>query len=183
MRQIGREKFCIRCGELVTGTGTYQKLCVECRPDWKWCCKCDHIKAIEAFKTPQGTPVAYCYNPCYLEHGRVQRATPQSKHWYYIRHLKRKFDISNIEAERLASIRVCSICNLTVTSEEEARKRLRVDHCHEFGNIRDVVCERCNHALGALDALMADPVWAFNLQIYIDTHRKQSVQLITETLQ
>ena len=40
----------------------------------------------------------------------------------------------------------CEICGI---SEEDAPKgRLHVDHCHESGGVRGLLCQRCNQALG-----------------------------------
>ena len=40
----------------------------------------------------------------------------------------------------------CQICG---TSEKDAPKgRLHVDHCHETGSVRGLLCQRCNQALG-----------------------------------
>lgn len=38
----------------------------------------------------------------------------------------------------------CAICK-----ELPGKKRLNVDHCHETGKVRGLLCTNCNHALGA----------------------------------
>ena len=42
----------------------------------------------------------------------------------------------------------CAICG---THQSELKKRLSVDHCHETGKVRSLLCSRCNHAIGLLD--------------------------------
>lgn len=39
----------------------------------------------------------------------------------------------------------CKICN---THQTELKKKLHVDHNHETGVIRGLLCQACNHALG-----------------------------------
>lgn len=39
----------------------------------------------------------------------------------------------------------CAICGLHQTS---FKKRLHVDHCHQTGKVRQLLCANCNHVLG-----------------------------------
>lgn len=41
---------------------------------------------------------------------------------------------------------LCKICNL----EHSESKPLCVDHCHETGKIRGLICKSCNNAIGLL---------------------------------
>lgn len=42
----------------------------------------------------------------------------------------------------------CAICSRT--AEQERYKRLNIDHCHETGKVRGLLCTPCNHAIGVL---------------------------------
>lgn len=62
------------------------------------------------------------------------------------RELLREYGLTVAEYEDLveAANGRCAIC-------EEINDRLEVDHCHETGVVRGMLCPRCNKALGLLD--------------------------------
>ena len=46
----------------------------------------------------------------------------------------------------------CAICGEPEKTERNGKlKRLAVDHCHETGIIRGLLCQKCNTAIGSLD--------------------------------
>ena len=61
------------------------------------------------------------------------------------RHLRRKYGITLKEYDVLLEAQngVCAICGGI-----DVGKKLAVDHCHETGKIRGLLCSRCNPALG-----------------------------------
>lgn len=69
---------------------------------------------------------------------------------------------------------VCAICRLPETATDprsNSQITLSVDHCHDTGKIRGLLCQRCNRAIGymkdsaALHRRAAD---------YIDTHKGEA---------
>jgi len=46
----------------------------------------------------------------------------------------------------------CAICD---THSSEFKRSLAVDHCHETGRVRQLLCHHCNTALGLLDDSIA----------------------------
>lgn len=64
-------------------------------------------------------------------------------------HLNKKFGLSNdqYEAMVLAQDGRCALCPRT----DHPEKRLAVDHDHQTGKIRALLCDRCNRGIGLLD--------------------------------
>lgn len=76
----------------------------------------------------------------------------------YHSHLKNKLGISLVEAQRLAAVPACEVCGASDT-------RLNVDHDHETGEVRGVLCSYCNIAVGVLEG---DADWLARLQRHIE---------------
>jgi hypothetical protein len=63
--------------------------------------------------------------------------------------LRQKFGLSiqQYEAQLAKQGGVCAICGRTPSPN----RRLAVDHCHDTGSLRGLLCSNCNTALGQLD--------------------------------
>jgi len=63
--------------------------------------------------------------------------------------LKRKFGMTlqDYEDIKIAQNNKCAICP---NERSKNGKRLAVDHCHESGKIRGLLCNECNTAIGLL---------------------------------
>lgn len=66
------------------------------------------------------------------------------------RDLKRAYGISLEEytAMEIAQNKQCKICG---TSSFYGRTRFAVDHCHETGKVRGLLCTKCNAGLGMFE--------------------------------
>lgn len=58
----------------------------------------------------------------------------------------------------------CAACGMT--QEQNGPRRMPVDHCHETGAVRGILCEGCNKALGCLKE---DPRRIYGLARYAET--------------
>ena len=78
---------------------------------------------------------------------------------YKVKHrentLKRKYGIDNIQYEKLFSEQrgLCAICLRSEITKHQSGtiRRLAVDHDHETGKIRGLLCSKCNNAIGYLE--------------------------------
>lgn len=65
-----------------------------------------------------------------------------------LRHLKRRYSIGRAEYEALAAAQgnACAICRTVA----EDTWNMQVDHCHETGKVRGLLCHKCNKGIGLL---------------------------------
>jgi hypothetical protein len=63
---------------------------------------------------------------------------------------------------------LCAICGNPETKTIRGTvARLSVDHCHDSGKVRDLLCSRCNLTIGALDD---DPSLLLRAATYLERH-------------
>jgi hypothetical protein len=100
----------------------------------------------------------YCSVECLTRPRRAQY-TDRS------RRLQSTYGISSAQYEemRLAQGGVCDICAGTNTDG----RMLAVDHCHQTGEVRALLCSNCNTALGLL---RDDPVLLRTAAEYLEHH-------------
>lgn len=83
-----------------------------------------------------------------------QRNKEKSLHTNWVNRLQRDFGISEDDyLDMLESQNgVCAICLLPErTKRQGTLKRLCVDHDHSTGEVRGLLCQRCNLAIGYLE--------------------------------
>lgn len=103
------------------------------------CRVCDVIKPLEDFK-PQGTSTGGRRWDC--------RACQAVRSRRYL--LRKRFGISVEEYDAMLEAQGgrCAICE-----SDETRSKwvtFAVDHCHDTGRVRGLLCGQCNYALGKL---------------------------------
>ncbi|MFF8422912.1 endonuclease VII domain-containing protein [Streptomyces sp. NPDC015680] len=106
----------------------------------KLCTGCRTEKAIDQFSKPW---VHYC-RPCANQRSRKDYAARGGAEYAYAKGLKYNYGLTVAEYETRLTAQGgrCAICR------EVSPQRLHVDHNHETGAIRDLLCEGCNHAIG-----------------------------------
>jgi hypothetical protein len=90
----------------------------------------------------------------------------KSKLWSKKRHLKKAYgitmnDYDNMLRQQLSG---CSICG-------ETGKLLGIDHDHQTGKVRELLCNKCNRALGFFND---DTVLLTNAIKYLNKHDKSN---------
>lgn len=122
------------------------------------CTTCKIAKPVEAFRfenKAKGRRKARC-GDCEnarmradrLVNGEQRRASDRAAyhrraHEIYLVTLKRKFELNDEQAEWVAAAHVCDLCG-----SDRGERKLVVDHCHDTGANRGVLCSNCNVALG-----------------------------------
>lgn len=80
-----------------------------------------------------------------------RRNYPKHAQKYREAHLRRKYGISQADYDTLYEAQggLCAICK--TASPGGHGKKLHVDHCHETGAVRKLLCHSCNTKLGWLE--------------------------------
>lgn len=140
----------------------------------KQCSRCGEWKPLAEFHRQSRSPagVHYKCKPCNYATARLWKsAHPERRREHYLanprptidRHLRRLYGITLAQYEGLlvAQDNRCAICG----ARPSERRRLDVDHDHESGRIRGLLCPRCNLALGQIGH---DPARARALADYLE---------------
>lgn len=110
-----------------------------------YCPRCDRELSVNCFNKNINSTIdgyAYICKECQYKRDRIIK-------------LKNKHKLSFIQVEELLNKESysCAICNKELnvkTTFENRNTSLNVDHCHETGKIRGLLCSNCNRALGLL---------------------------------
>lgn len=111
-----------------------------------YCPKCNEIKPLDEFLKDSYTAFGisiYC-KECHRKKGKVRYTLHKSEH--QDNRLKKKFGITLQEYTDLFKKQGerCAICK----KDNKTNKMFPVDHCHKTNEVRGVLCEECNKALG-----------------------------------
>ncbi len=88
-----------------------------------------------------------------MEYGRArtERMTAEYRAYWRMQSLKRKFGITVEDYERMWDDQrgLCAICDKPETKVVKGRLNwLSVDHNHDTGAVRGLLCSRCNAGIG-----------------------------------
>ena len=116
----------------------------------KQCGKCKQSLELGSFGIDRryNKPRSYCKKCACLKEKEYRKINPDKIRASNIKHT---YKVSLDEAYKLMSVSNCLICSVELT---KAKKNVRnktdqvVDHCHETGKVRGVLCSGCNLGLG-----------------------------------
>lgn len=120
----------------------------------KKCSVCKKTKPLEEFhnKASSKDGKGYRCKPCDKEaREKWAKENPErDKLSRRARQLKYKYGIALEDYERMFKEQKgrCKICNTDEPRSAHGTKVFAVDHCHETGKVRGLLCSKCNRALG-----------------------------------
>jgi hypothetical protein len=131
----------------------------------KKCTKCGGIKKLEAFSKDNRAKDGR-QSRCKLCQSEVKR---QMASYYRSKHLEYKYGITQDDYNRMLEEQesCCSICGIHEKHCEH--QRLAVDHDHNTGEVRGLICKKCNQAIGLLQD---NSEFAYNAYQYLQRHGK-----------
>jgi hypothetical protein len=132
------------------------------QPGMKWCPRCKTHKPIADFGKAASRYDGmrpYC-NPCMQETRAAQYQKHKDKRAAYgqayyqlpetkARHLRMRLSRYGLTLEEYQLLLEkqegrCAICR----TDQFGRREICIDHCHETGRVRGLLCHRCNAAIG-----------------------------------
>ena len=129
-------------GESLKGTAIKEAKCI----------KCNVVKPREEFGIDKRTNSirGYACKKCRAKR-EEDRRLELGKEEMRIRTIKNTYNVSRDEAEKLYKTSNCDICNIQLTSRLDSEinsSNRHIDHCHNTGKVRGVLCAGCNLAIG-----------------------------------
>lgn len=128
-------------------TGYMQELKFLFSKGLRKCSKCKDIKILNEFhkdKANKATGYASLCKICKLEYDKSK-----AKHTYG-KKLERTFGITIMEYDQMLILQN-NKCLLCERDRKSFNKNFAVDHCHNTGKVRGLLCQQCNVALGMFD--------------------------------
>lgn len=137
------------------------------------CGKCQELvpaslfPSVNASASGLGSTCKPCRNK---KHRAAYSADGEGKRSMRSRHLRLTYGIGleECEAMMIAQGGVCAMCGSEETSTYRGNAReLAVDHCHDTGKVRALLCSSCNIGIGALNH---DRELLLKAIAYLDSH-------------
>jgi len=118
--------------------------------DTKICSRCSIEKKKSSFvkrSNRKSGIQSYCKS-CHNKRRRDNYCTKSKRE----EDLKKTYGISHSDYLNMLSNQNggCAICNTDNPSKSKRKKHFCVDHCHDTGKIRGLLCDSCNRGIGLL---------------------------------
>ena len=114
----------------------------------KICTKCGISKPISEFYKDKQKPTGYRPDCKSCNKKQCANWAKNNKERHYGYDIKRKYGINLAQYKQLLESQKnrCAICG---KHEYEFKTRFHVDHSHQTGEVRALLCVNCNHGVGA----------------------------------
>ena len=134
----------------------------------KTCTKCKESKPLTEFyrhkhsSDGRAWSCKKCHQHYFLRFRKKTKKKRAKQDWE--RHLKSNYGITGEMYKEMLTNQggVCAICKSDNTGRRGA-KRFSVDHCHNTGKVRGLLCHKCNRDISGFERLRnyADTVWEY----------------------
>jgi hypothetical protein len=129
-----------------------QPVLFETGPVTKTCNKCGKTKPIEEFHRQTTSRRHYACNDCRIKYANGWRKRSPEKARRILRRTRLKeFGLTEKDYNTMLALQggVCAICKMKETMQYQGiTASLAVDHDHESGAVRGLLCGKCNRMLG-----------------------------------
>lgn len=149
-----KTKVCTKCGE-TKEHGEYHKQSKSRDGLKPWCKTCSNSFSGKYYKENKSKVLKQA-RVRYLQHGRNKD-------------LRSKYGISSTCYEKMWQDQGCK-CAICGREREEDERHFPVDHCHDTGKVRAILCGSCNRGIGMLQD---DPEVVQSAADYLLKHKEQ----------
>ncbi len=136
----------------------------------RWCPECKDRQANQRVPKNRASTTGYggyC-KPCHNAKGKAtyERLYGSTREY----HLRRRYGITGTDFDEMVEAQggTCAVCD---------QKPEHVDHDHETGMVRGILCFNCNQALGNV---RDDPAVLQGLIDYLGRHRRKTLRIVVE---
>ena len=114
------------------------------------CSKCKKEKHYDDFGYDKRYGVRSCCKRCRADREKDRRKS-MGKDYFRILSVASTYKVSREKAKAMCETKMCEICGVEFTKNKKNVRSATgqaIDHCHQTGIIRGVICSGCNLALG-----------------------------------
>lgn len=123
----------------------------------KKCSTCKEVKSVDNFSVKKSNPDGHSYNckECVFNADKDPNLVKRRKEWkirnshrLIIAHRKYLYGLTEEKFNKMFEVQngCCAICG---KHQSDFKRALSVDHCHESGSVRGLLCSKCNTGLGS----------------------------------
>ena len=136
--------------ELINPTKSAARVVV--MPSEKKCNRCGEVKSTSLFHRHSSTKdklSPYC-KPCANAAANKHYKKDPHRRWCF--NIKRQYGITAVQYYMMLDLQggVCAVCKGVDEVSSTRNYRMPIDHCHETGRVRGILCTNCNRAIGLL---------------------------------